>query len=302
MKGFDPILRDVSLHSEARSLRRPAKVANRVVTISVPRETAVENQLQHSQAPAREGGLVPTTEKTRTVLPSAELEHEEVKRQMEEARIFGYQQAVREEGAKWQQEAERRAARLAQELSEERVREAMVSAERKVLEANERLQSELVAQRDACARLMRSVSSEIEQRLKESEDDILVLAFAMVNRVLGVNAVTQEGLRLQIEQALQNWHLSSAPEIHLHPDDVAWIQADARWLSALDGAASDSVAAVPRLVPDAEVRVGGCILRSADGELDARLEFQIEAMKAALVQTRNARRVGVNHVDGGDRT
>jgi flagellar assembly protein FliH len=59
--------------------------------------------------------------------------------------------------------------------------------------------------------------------------------------------------------------------------------------------------AVPRLVPDSGVSVGGCILRSADGELDARLDMQIEAMKAALVETRKRRVLGSSEAGEGAR-
>lgn len=290
MKGFDPILRDVSLHSEVRRLHRPTKPGNRVAPATMTRDAAAEQEGPLRQVSAREAGLGPALENSMPVPLSAGLADEEVKRRIEEARTYGYQQGAREGAEKLQRDMESRAAQMAQELSEERVREATVNAERKAHEMTERLQAELVAQRDACARLMRSVSSEIVQRLQESEDDILELAFAMVSRVLGANAATQAGLRQQIEQALQNWHLSSSPLIHLHPDDVAWMQTDVGWDSALGGAALGADDPVPRLVADASVSVGGCVLRSADGELDARLDMQIEAMKTALVQARNARR------------
>jgi flagellar assembly protein FliH len=301
MKGIDPILRDVSLHSEARRLHRPAKAGNRVAPATTDRDAATKQEGPPWQEPAIEAGLVPAAEKNMSLPPSAGLDEEEAKRRIEEARNFGYQQGMREGVAKLQRDVEGQAVQLAKELAEERVREATVSAERKALEVTEQLKAELMVQRGACARLMRSVSSEIVQRLKETEDDILVLAFAMVCKMLGTSAVTEAGLRLQIKQALQNWHLSSAPVVHLHPDDVAWIQAEAGWVSALEGVAADSMGAVPRLVPDAGVNVGGCILRSADGELDARLDMQIEAMKAALVETRKRRVLGSSEAGEGAR-
>lgn len=301
MKGFDPILRDVSLHSEVRRLHRPTKPGNRVAQTTVAKDAAAEQEGLLRQVPARQEGLVPVAEKNIPFPPSAGLAEEEIKRRIEEARTFGYQQGMREGAARLQRDMESRAAQLAQELSEERVREATLNAERKAQETNERLQAELMAQQDACARLMRSVSSEIVQRLRASEDDILELAFAMVSKVLGANAVTQAGLRQQIEQALQNWHLSSAPLIHLHPDDVAWMQADTGWVGALDGAAPNAADLVPRLVADTRLSVGGCILRSADGELDARLDMQIEALKTALLQARNARLISSTHAGEGDR-
>ena len=45
-----------------------------------------------------------------------------------------------------------------------------------------------------------------------------------------------------------------------------------------------------RWVADPEVTLGGCMLRSSEGALDARLEVQLQALKASLVTTRASRR------------
>ena len=291
MKGFDPILRDVALHSEVRRLFRPVKPVSRALTVGANVDAAVDSELRLPQGRAVEApdfSSMPANE-----LPPTPLDEQvnEVARRIEDARDSGYQQGLRDGAAKTQQSLEERAEQLARDLSEERVREAMVSAERSAQTKSDRLQEELTAKRDAYARLLRSASAQIGQRLKEMEDDVLVLAFAMVSKILGEHAATHAGLQQQIDRALQGWHASSAPLIHLNPDDFALIKADPAWEVAfsLSGQGSDS--AVPQLVSDPSVSVGGCILRSLDGALDARLDVQIEAMKVALLQTRNARRL-----------
>jgi flagellar assembly protein FliH len=45
-----------------------------------------------------------------------------------------------------------------------------------------------------------------------------------------------------------------------------------------------------RWVADPEVQLGGCLLRSEEGALDARLEVQLQALGASLAQTREVRR------------
>ena len=294
MNSFDPILRDVLLHAEARSLQRPSfiKPTHRASEADTGEDAVARAQAHMTGSPAGAPAPASASEIDAPVALQVRLADEDMARRVEQARAAGFQEGVREGTAKVQRDMEHRAEQLAQELSAERVRQAVASSERLAKEKIQTLQDELAVQRDTYARLLQSASLEIARHLEEAEEDVLVLAFAMVSKVLGEHAVTREGLGLLVERALQNWHVSSDPLVHLHPDDFSMIQADAGWRSASDGTGSGDAGWIPRLVSDPAVAVGGCILRSPDGAVDARLDAQIEAMKAALVRTRNAQRTG----------
>jgi flagellar assembly protein FliH len=296
MNSFDPILRDVLLHAEVRRLQRPSSVKpeHRAAKADIAEGAGVRADSIMPTGPAGVPAPAFVPESVAPVafpLPALE---DDIERRVEQARAAGFQQGMREGAAKVQRDMEHRAEQLAQELSEERVRQALVNSERLAKEKTQALQEELAQQRDAYARLLQSASLETARQLKEAEDDVLVLAFAMVCKVLGEQAVTRSGLGLLVDRALQNWHVSSAPLVHLHPDDFSMIQTDAKWRTAFGGSGSGDAGLIPQLVSDPAVTVGGCILRSADGALDARLDAQIEAMKTALVRTRNAQRAGLS--------
>ena len=68
--------------------------------------------------------------------------------------------------------------------------------------------------------------------------------------------------------------------VHLHPDDL-----DA--LSREDRGSDDGAW---QWVGDSSVQLGGVILRSPEGSLDARLETQLAALREALLAVRRERR------------
>ncbi|MGC7940560.1 FliH/SctL family protein [Pandoraea pneumonica] len=65
----------------------------------------------------------------------------------------------------------------------------------------------------------------------------------------------------------------------MHPDDLGWLR-------------ETSTAGDPQWVGDDSVMLGGCIVETDAGTLDARLEAQLEAVARALGDVRKARAAG----------
>lgn len=165
------------------------------------------------------------------------------------------------------------------------------------IEAQRRLAS---AQEQAAERLQRleqfhaawaeQLHAAFHARLDGAEEDMVALCHGVICRLLGDHLVTQAGAAQAVRTAIETWLQSSEKQlrgegvtVHVHPGDLDAMKHDdmlARWLvqQGLRGMAweaSDSV------------RMGGCIVRSDEGDLDARLETQLASLRAQLSRSRH---------------
>jgi flagellar assembly protein FliH len=124
--------------------------------------------------------------------------------------------------------------------------------------------------------LLAALPAQLEGRLAEAEDDMLALCHEVVCSVLGQAAANAEGLRAMLNQALGQMRGQTAVKAHLHPDDWALVQ-QAPGLSTLAGV---------EWIADLETELGGLVLRSAHGSLDARLDVQLANLRTALLAVR----------------
>lgn len=129
--------------------------------------------------------------------------------------------------------------------------------------------------RDRMRILLGQAAEQIDVRLKAAEEDMVALAHDMVCRVLGHAAASREALHAMLSELIAQRRSGIAFAAHVHPDDF----------SLLAAAGEERV----RWVSDPDVKVGGIILRSADGSLDARLETQLHALAQALLRVRRTR-------------
>lgn len=112
--------------------------------------------------------------------------------------------------------------------------------------------------------------------LEDAEDSVVELAFTALCRILGEQAATREGVRAMVAQCAIDARQREQVGVRLHPDDFSLIGADAGQQL--------------RCSPDAGVVLGGCIVDSSTGSLDARLETQLARLADTLLAVRAARR------------
>lgn len=125
-----------------------------------------------------------------------------------------------------------------------------------------------------------SLSKQSGQLAADAEDDLVAMSFEVVCRLLGERAATPAGIRSMVEHLLAQRALT-ALAVHVHPDDLQLLRAESG-----DGVAETSW----QWVADEKVQLGGVILRSPDGNLDARLEVQLDTLRQTLLQARQDRR------------
>lgn len=281
MNPMPDILRDATMHEKTRSLRRPSQH-----TESAP---AVLSSVggDKTRYPHDNPALL-----VEPLLPVASMEHLQAQERAEFERglSVGREQGVQEGVEKMQHEIEHLAQLLATSLAEEKIQQAQAHFQREANLQIAQLHAQLTPQYELLTSLLRRVPQEIERRLADAEDDIVALAFEVICRVAGERAVTQDGLVGQVKAAAQSWHGRSALEVHIHPEDLEMlqIQGNVTEKSTLEGHVAGGPAL--RWVADSKVVMGGCLLQSAEGALDARLELQMEVLRNSLLRTRAERK------------
>lgn len=112
------------------------------------------------------------------------------------------------------------------------------------------------------------------------EDLAVAIAFEAVCKVLGDAAMTEEGVRAQVRQAAAHAKNKERLVVRLHAADLSALRAAGALNSILPPGKAVS------WVADDSIELGGCVVETDGGRLDARLETQIERMRTALLAAR----------------
>lgn len=112
------------------------------------------------------------------------------------------------------------------------------------------------------------------------EDLAVAIAFEAVCKVLGEAAMTEEGVRAQVRQAAAHAKNKERLVVRLHAADLSALRAAGALNSILPPGKAISWMA------DDSIELGGCVVETDGGGLDARLETQIERMRTALLAAR----------------
>lgn len=134
-------------------------------------------------------------------------------------------------------------------------------------------------------RLLASLPMALTRRLAEAEEDMVALCHAIVCRILGDELRTPAGVAQLVRQAIREGGLAGLGKlaIHIHPRDWATLAADD---SLAERLARHAGTGPVQWVADEHVVLGGCLIQSAEGTLDARLETQLRALGAVLATSR----------------
>lgn len=131
---------------------------------------------------------------------------------------------------------------------------------------------------------IRSVADKLryvmESGIRGQEEIMASIAFEAVCKVLGEAAVTRDGILALVRQATAQTLGNERLVIRLHPGDLSTLQ-DAGGLDA----AAPSGASVS-WASDQDIELGGCVVETDGGELDARLETQMERLSSLLTAVR----------------
>jgi flagellar assembly protein FliH len=131
-------------------------------------------------------------------------------------------------------------------------------------------------QLDALARAIADASA---SALAQQEDMLVEVVWTAICRLAGELALSRDGALAMVRTAADQVRETQGLRIRLHPQDAEWL-------------AQRAEAASWSLLADPAVALGGCMVESAQGTLDARLELQLERLRNALRETRALRAAG----------
>jgi flagellar biosynthesis/type III secretory pathway protein FliH len=143
---------------------------------------------------------------------------------------------------------------------------------------------------EAAAALV-AARAEAQRLVEAARPAALAVAARMAEKIVGRAVALDPSVMADIAgEALA----ASAPRdgvvrLRAHPDDIAALAPRRQALLARLGASAGSGAAVLELEPDDTVGRAGCIVETAAGRVDARLEVQIAALERALAAGRGER-------------
>jgi len=128
--------------------------------------------------------------------------------------------------------------------------------------------------------------ADAHQRLRQDLEQACVdIAFAAAVKVFGQLSVDARAVQGAVLQALAQAGSVTDLQVRLHPADAQLL---GRLLEGPEAPAWP--AELGALCADPAIRAGGCVIRSAHGDVDARIETQLASLAELLVQHRDAAR------------
>lgn len=220
-------------------------------------------------------GALPATELSRPLRPAASaaapLQTQPPGRWITEADLESMLADAFEQGArKGQQQTEQR-------LLESSRRDAEASARQALQKALADHQNDVQkAQTAKWQGLAAQLTAQLRELRAEVEAQVSEWTFVATTRVLGQMPDVQ--IRSAVSHVLADAGLRGAVQVLVHPDDHRILCAEPL----------DEVPDI-QLVPDTTVAIGGCLIRTEQQLLDARLEVQLEFLRQALDVARRER-------------
>ncbi|MGB8955270.1 MAG: FliH/SctL family protein [Tumebacillaceae bacterium] len=126
--------------------------------------------------------------------------------------------------------------------------------------------------------LYRKAVDDRKQYLADSEPLIVDLACAVAQKIMTREVtVDREWVLDVVRAALEEIHDAGQIEVRVHPDDFERVQANRRGLRKEVPGQTELL-----VLPDRVVEPGGCVVHTAFGNIDARIDTQLEEVRKAL--------------------
>lgn len=124
------------------------------------------------------------------------------------------------------------------------------------------------------------INDERERFFREAEPELLKLAFAIAEKIVGREVSERPEIVLElIRRSLKRIKDKSELRIRVNPEDLQLVrEARAELLGAVDGVEKIEVA------DDRRVGRGGCVIESPNGILDARLGTQLRELERSMAK------------------
>lgn len=166
----------------------------------------------------------------------------------------------------------------------EREREQVLQQARQdgVAEGREVGRAEWAERVDQLDALLAAAHDHFAAGVADHADLLVDLAFEAVVKIIGRAAPTREGVQGIVTEALKGLREREQLVIRLAPADVETIRSLRAEMTRLAGCKGLEI------VADERVELGGCLIETSGGGLDARLETQVQRLRSLLLAARAA--------------
>lgn len=137
--------------------------------------------------------------------------------------------------------------------------------------------TQMTDQITAIAALLQSIPEAINTNRLQLSTEIADIVLVIAQQFFINQQQNKETIGLQITQTIAQLNDKQNIELSLHPQDLTLLQ---QGLVTIDLQQCKNL----RITPDENLRLGGCIIRSAHGVFDAGIERQIDSLKHVLLQ------------------
>ncbi|MHA6484401.1 FliH/SctL family protein [Paenibacillus sp. strain BS8-2] len=147
-------------------------------------------------------------------------------------------------------------------------------------DAQEHLQSSWELKISEAANALKGAYAMREQIIQEAEPFLVELSVAIAEKIIGKQLSTSPDMAIElIKKSLSRRREQGVITLCVSPAQLAFVQAAREELHA----AIDSQAEL-QILPDSSVKDSGCVIRSAYGSIDARIDTQLSEIKRELIQ------------------
>jgi len=149
---------------------------------------------------------------------------------------------------------------------------------------DEEVKRDLAQRRSELERLVASMEKAHQEALAGIEDIALGIAWEAVCKLLGEVAATRQGIQALVEQSANRVRAEEKMVVRLCPADIGILK---------EGKDPSEAGDEPRrmeFLADASIEMGGCIIETSAGRIDAKLETQLARLSQALLAVRFARK------------
>ncbi|MFK9090583.1 FliH/SctL family protein [Bacillus salipaludis] len=187
--------------------------------------------------------------------------------------------ATKEKIDQWWEENQQKLAALSLEAKQKGVEEGIVSGKQ---EAKAQIQEEYQGKIEQVQHLLLQAYEQKETIISEAEPFLLELSTVIASQIVKQELESHPDQFVElIKQHILRFKEKESITVCVHPDDFDFIQSQRIHLIAVVNGETEI-----KVIPDYSVSLKGCIIRTAYGSVDARIDTQIEEIKRVILEAR----------------
>lgn len=125
------------------------------------------------------------------------------------------------------------------------------------------------------AETIETVSGVATEFITNAENELVELALQIAKKVVGREVTSDREIALTLVRvSLAKLHNRSVAEVHLHPEDFAFVNGQREKLD---------FRGTLELVEDPSISLGGCLVHTETGDIDARIDSQFDEIAHGLL-------------------